>query len=86
MPGDVLWSWKLFLDQLESKHGHRDAVLVMHTDPYDQEGPNLDHIIDLFSLHNNVVFSNDRSSFPEMNKIYNLSDTILTRSCFQEKR
>jgi glycosyltransferase involved in cell wall biosynthesis/intein/homing endonuclease len=82
MPGDVLWSWKLFLDQLESKHGHRDAVLVMHTDPYDQEGPNLDHIIDLFSLHNNVVFSNDRSSFPEMNKIYNLSDTILTRSCF----
>jgi glycosyltransferase involved in cell wall biosynthesis len=80
MPGDVLWSWKMFLDELEQKHGHRKALLVMHTDPLDQEGPNLNHIIDLFNLQENVVFSNDKSSFIDMNKIYNLSDTILARS------
>lgn len=80
MPGDVLWSWKMFVDELEQKHGHRKALLVMHTDPLDQEGPNLNHIIDLFNLQENVMFSNDKSSFLDMNKIYNLSDTILARS------
>lgn len=80
MPGDVIWSWKMFLDELEQKHGHRKAVLVMHTDPLDQEGPNLNHIIDLFGVSKHVMFSNDKSSFEDMNKIYNLSDTILARS------
>ena len=31
---DVLWSWKIFLDNLEEKHGHRNATLIMHADPY----------------------------------------------------
>ena len=34
----------------------------------------------LFKLEKNVTFSNDKSSFNDMNKLYNASDTILTRS------
>lgn len=79
-PGDVLWAWRMFLDKLQETHGHQKALLVMHTDPHDVEGPNLNHIIELFKLEKNVTFSNDKSSFNDMNKLYNASDTILTRS------
>lgn len=79
-PSDTIVSFKQFLDKLEHKHGHRKATLVMHTDPLDQEGPNLHHVVDMLHLHNNVVFSKDRLFFPEMNAIYNISDTIVNRS------
>src|SRR5574337_886461 len=39
MPADLFDAWKVFLDKLEAKHGHRRAVLIMHTDPGDPEGP-----------------------------------------------
>ena len=80
MPGDVLWAWRMFLDRLQETHGHQNALLVMHTDPHDQEGPNLHHIIELFKLEGNVAFSNDKSTFGDMNKLYNAADCVLTRS------
>lgn len=82
MPGDVLHSWKLFIEQLEKKHGHRNAALIMHTDPLDNEGPNLHHIVDLFKLNDTVIFSKERCDFPQMNIIYNISDCVISRSCF----
>ncbi len=81
MPGDLIWSWKMFLDALEKKHGHRNAALVLHTDPHDQEGPNLLQIIEMFKLHQNVIISNNRTSFQDMNKLYNSVDTVINRSC-----
>lgn len=81
MPSDLIQSWKMFLDQLEAKHGHRNATLVMHTDPNDHEGPNLHHVIDLFGLKGNVFFSKDRVGFEEMTALYNASDVVLSRSC-----
>lgn len=80
MPGDVLWAWKMFLDKLQETHGHQNAVLVMHTNPLDVEGPNLNHIIELFGLEKNVLFSNEQTSFGDMNKLYNSCDTIVSRS------
>lgn len=79
-PSDTIVSFKQFLDKLEHKHGHRKATLVMHTDPLDQEGPNLHHVVDMLHLHSNVVFSKERLGFPEMNAIYNISDTVVNRS------
>ena len=38
MPSDIIMSWKIFLDELEKKYGHRKATLVMHTEPLDPEG------------------------------------------------
>lgn len=81
MPSDILVSWKQFLVELEKRHGHRKATLMMHTDPLDPEGPNLLHVIDMLHLKDNVVFSKDRIGFPEMNALYNVSDVTLLRSC-----
>lgn len=81
MPSDIIYSFKMFLDELETKHGHRKATLVMHTDPLDPEGPNLHHVIDMLHMKDHVVFSKDRIGFAEMNSLYNLADTIVNRSC-----
>lgn len=81
MPSDVIISFKMFLDELEKKYGHRNATLLMHTDPFDQEGPNLVHVIEAFGVTKNVLFSNDRIGFPEMNVVYNVSDVVINRSC-----
>lgn len=76
-PGDILMSWKMFLDELQSKHGHRKATLIMHTDPYDMEGPNLIKIVEHLGILNNVSFSVNRVGFDEMNAFYNVADFIV---------
>lgn len=81
MPSDILVSWKQFIESLQEKHGHSKATLVMHTDPFDQEGPNLLHVVDILGIKNNVIFSKDRVEFQDMNKLYNACDTIVNRSC-----
>lgn len=81
MPTDVITSFKMFVDELEKKHGHRKATLVMHTDPMDPEGPNLHQVIDMLQVKENVVFSKERVGFTEMNSLYNIADTIVNRSC-----
>lgn len=73
-PGDVLDAWNMFLKNLEETHGHKDALLVMHTDPFDQEGPNLQKIVELLNLQDNVIFSTQRLGFEEMNSLYNTVD------------
>ena len=73
-PNDVLEAWKMFLDKLENKHGHRKATLLMHTEPTDSEGPNLFSVVDLLGIKDNVVFSNERIGFDKMNIMHNISD------------
>lgn len=80
MPSDILMSWKMFLDELENKYGHRRATLIMHTDPLDQEGTNLYSVINLLGLKENVIFSKERIGFNEMSLLYNVCDTIVNRS------
>lgn len=81
MPSDIIMSFKMFQEELQARHGHRKATLVMHTDPLDPEGPNLLQVIDMLGMKEHVVFSKDRVGFPEMNSLYNISDTVINRSC-----
>jgi glycosyltransferase involved in cell wall biosynthesis len=81
MPGDILVSWRMFIEQLRAKYGHTKATLVMHADPLDPEGANLHHVLDVLQLKEHVVFSKDRVGFPEMVGLYNMSDVIINRSC-----
>ena len=74
MPNDVLNAWKLFLDNLEKEEGHRKALLIMHTDPVDNEGPNLLAVSEMLGLKGNVAFSTQKVEFPDMNVLYNLAD------------
>lgn len=80
MPADLLVSWKLFLDKLEKKHGHRNALLIMHTDPKDREGPDLLAVTTELGLSDNVWFSTDKVDFPQMNILHNLCDTAINIS------
>lgn len=80
MPGDILVSWKQFLDSLQEKHGHKKATLLMHTDPLDQEGPNLFHVTEMLGIVDNVKFSKSRIDFNEMRNVYATCDTVVNRS------
>lgn len=81
MPGDILVSWKMFLNLLKEKHGHSKATLILHADPLDPEGANLHHVIDMLDIKDNVAFSKERVGFQEMVNLYNICDTIINRSC-----
>jgi len=79
-PNDVLESWKMFLDKLQKTKGHRNATLIMHTEPTDNEGPNLFKVTEMLGIENNVFFSRDRLEFEKMNVLYNISDFCLNMS------
>lgn len=80
MPADVLESWKLFLDKLEKETGHRKACLVMHTDPMDQEGPNLLAVQEHLGIQDNVIFSIQKLDFKQMNVLHNIVDVCINIS------
>jgi len=75
-PNDVLWAWKMFLDNLEQTHGHKNATLLLHTDPKDTEGPNLLACAEYLNIVPNVVFSTDRIEFEQMNILHNIADVV----------
>jgi glycosyltransferase involved in cell wall biosynthesis len=77
MPADTMDAFKMFLDKLEAKHGHRNASLIMHTNPTDQEGPNLLAVSELLGLQGNVMFSPSPLQFDQMNVMHNITDTCL---------
>lgn len=79
-PNDVLESWSLFLKELKRKKGHQKATLIMHTEPTDQEGPNLFKTSEALGIQENVFFSRDRLEFEKMNILYNISDFCLNIS------
>ncbi len=78
-PNDVLYAWKLFMDRLKSE-GKDDAILLMHTDPLDQEGPNLISTSEHLGIIDSVVFSNERIDFEKMNILHNISDACINIS------
>lgn len=78
-PGDLLWAWSLFRDRLK-KEGKDDAILLMHTDPSDQEGPNLLAQTDHLGITDTCYFSTDRIDFDKMNILHNMSDACINIS------
>lgn len=77
VPADVINAFSNFLDELEQKHGHRKALLVLHTDPLDQEGPNLFEVTNYFNLREHVMFSTDKLTVPQMNILHNTCDVLI---------
>ena len=73
-PVDLIWAWKEFVNNLEKKYGHKRAVLVMHTDPFDREGSNLIERAGMFGVLDQVTFSTDKLSLEQMNVLYNIAD------------
>jgi len=78
-PSDVIEAWSIFVKKI-NKEGKRDATLIMHTDPLDQEGPNLHEVVKLFGVQDSVIFSTDRIDFEKMNVLHNISDACINIS------
>ena len=74
---DVIWAWKKFLDKIP---GDKDAMLLMHTDPFDQEGPNLIQVATSLGVLDKVTFSRERVGFEQMNILHNIADCCLNIS------
>ena len=79
-PNDLIWAWSKFCNELEKQEGHRNAVLMLHTDPLDQEGPNLLALREHYGLEENVIFSTERVGFEQLNEYYNLADFTINIS------
>ena len=78
-PNDVLLSWKHFVDKLKEQ-GKQDATLIMHTDPNDPEGPNLEMTAEMLGIKDSVFFSNQRVDFEKINILHNMADVVFNIS------
>lgn len=78
---DLLLAWKSFQDSI-SEEEREETVLLMHTDPVDNGGTDLNQVIEaLFGFNSNVIISSNKLNVEDMNKLYNLADvTILPSS------
>lgn len=64
-----------------NKYGRDKVALLMHTDPNDVHGPNLNEILKLKNLNNGEIkFSPKRAPFDHMNIMYNMSDCLINIS------
>jgi len=76
-PGSLIWWFKDFLDEI----GRDKAILIMHTDPYDINGPNLEAIIQELGLTNGeVMFSRNKLVPQNLAAMYNLADCVVNIS------
>lgn len=72
--GAVIWWFKDFLDKV----GKDKAVLLMHTEPNDPNGPDLQAIINELGLTNGeVLFSMQKTVPQSLNTMYNMADVTV---------
>lgn len=77
MSGTIVWWYKEFLDRV----GHDKAILVMHTDPKDPHGQDLEVIAKELGLsRDNFALSVAKVPPQELAKFYNAADCILNIS------
>lgn len=77
MSGSVLWWFSEFLQEV----GRENACLVMHTDPKDPHGQDLQAIVaELGLVNGEVKFSTERRNANEMAVLYNCADVTVCAS------
>lgn len=80
--GSLMFWFKTFLDKLEEKHGHRNALLFMHTEPKDPNGQDLYAIASKLGLaeENKLLFSKAKMPPENLALIYNSADVSISTS------
>jgi len=76
LPGDVILSYKTFCDGLTKEQADK-CVLIMHTQPIDNNGTDLPAVVQEICPDYDVVFSHKRLEEKEMNLLYNISDVTI---------
>ena len=75
--GTLIYWFKEFLDKV----GHDKATLIMHTDPKDVNGQDLEAIIDTIGMTDGqVMFSREKMTIDVLAKLYNMADCTINIS------
>ena len=76
--GTLIFWWKEWLD---SRDLHDKAQLIMHTEPRDPHGQDLNHIVENLGLNNRqVMFSTQKVALDQMSIFYNIADVTINIS------
>ena len=75
-PSDVIWAFEKFRQGLPEED--RDKVLlIMHTNPIDQNGTDLIAVQKKIAPDADIIFSTDRVDQKQLNYIYNIADCTI---------
>lgn len=75
-PSDIIYSFKLFCDNLPKGEADR-CLLLMHTNPIDENGTDLPAVKDAVCPNYMVTFINTKIEQSQLNEIYNLVDCTI---------
>ena len=75
-PADVIVAFKKFCDKIGKEKADK-CVLVMHTQPVDENGTDLPAVIAAVAPDVNIIFSDARRPVEELNLQYNLADVTI---------
>jgi glycosyltransferase involved in cell wall biosynthesis len=75
-PADVIVAFKKFCDKIGKEKADK-CVLLMHTQPVDENGTDLPAVIDAVASDVNIIFSDVRRPVEELNLIYNIADVTI---------
>jgi len=75
-PADVIVAFKKFCDKIGKEKADK-CVLVMHTQPVDENGTDLPAVIAAVAPDVNIIFSEARRPVEELNLIYNIADVTI---------
>jgi len=81
-PHDLILAYRIFCDKI-GEEAAKKCGLIMHTQPVDQNGTDLNAIKEAFCdpSYVNVMFSTSRLSAAQLNSLYNMADaTVLPSS------
>jgi glycosyltransferase involved in cell wall biosynthesis len=73
VPSDVILAYKTFCDMLPKEESDK-CVLVMHTQPIDQNGTDLPEVVKNVCSNYDVIFSHQKLDDKELNYLYNIAD------------
>lgn len=78
MTSDAILAFKLFYDSLP-KINTPDVRFVLHTQPVDENGTDLNAVIDALcpDVADKIVFTNNRLSTADLNILYNCCDAVI---------
>ena len=73
VPSDVIMAYKTFCDMLPKEKADK-CVLVMHTQPVDNNGTDLPEVVKNVCPNHDVIFSHKKLEDRQLNWLYNIAD------------
>jgi glycosyltransferase involved in cell wall biosynthesis len=75
-PADVIVAFQKFCDKIGKEKADK-CVLLMHTQPVDENGTDLPAVIQAVAPNCNIIFSEKRRQQQELNNLYNIADVTI---------